>query len=263
MSSSTPATTRTIVARTAAIATIALVTLVVAGPTLTAWRPAGQASAAATNDPNGPVQGITVQGTGKVTLSPDLATIAIGVQAQGASAAKAQSSASAAMAKIIAAVKSKGIADADIATQWVSLDPQYDYNAGSTPPHLIGYAANQSLSVKVRKIENTGEVIDAAVGAGATQIGGISFSVTDPAGASAQARSAAIADALARAKSLAGAAGVTLGAAISISEVSAPVTTPYPYALGGAAVGAPSVPTPVQPGTTEVEVDVQVTFAIG
>jgi uncharacterized protein YggE len=250
-------------ARTGAIAVVALLALIVAGPLVSAWRPAGLAAAASSTDP---LKGVTVQGTGKVTLTPDLATIAVGVTAQGTSAGKAQDQASAAMARIIAAVKGLGVANADIASQWVSLQPQYDYSSsGSTPPRVIGFQVSQSLSVKVRKIETSGDVIDAAVGAGATDIGGISFSVSDPAGATAQARAAAIADALARAKALADAAGVSLGTAQSITEVSAPTTIPYPYAAdkGGLGSAAPGVPTPVQVGTTEVEVDVLVTFAIG
>jgi uncharacterized protein len=251
---------RRLVARTAAVASIAVLALVIVAPLVTSWRPSGVARAATPTDP---VHGITVQGTGKVTLTPDLATINVGVTFQGATAAKAQAGASAAMARIIAAVKSKGIADADLASQWVSLQPQYDYsNQGTVPPRVIGFQANQSLSIKVHKIETSGDVIDAAVGAGATDIGGISFSVSDPAAATAQARSAAITDAKARAKSLADAAAVSLGAAISITEVSSPSVIPYPY-LDKSAAGAPSNPTPIQVGTTEVEVDVQVTFAIG
>jgi uncharacterized protein YggE len=251
---------RRLVARTAAVASIAVLALVILAPLVTSWRPSGVARAATPTDP---VHGITVQGTGKITLTPDLGKINVGVTFQGATAAKAQGGASAAMARIIAAVKAKGIADADLASQWVSLQPQYDYsNSGTTPPRVIGFQANQSLSVKVHKIETSGDVIDAAVGAGATDVGGISFSVSDPAAATAQARTAAITDAKARAKSLADAAGVSLGAAISITEVSSPSVVPYPY-LDKAAVGAPSNPTPIQVGTTEVEVDVQVTFAIG
>jgi uncharacterized protein YggE len=252
--------TRRLIARTAAVASIAVLALVIVAPLVSSWRPSGVASAAAT--PTEPVHGVTVQGTGKITLTPDLATISVGVTSQGSSAAKAQGAASAAMAKIIAAVKAKGVADADLASQWVSLQPQYDYsNTGAVPPRVIGFQANQSLSIKVRKIETSGEVIDAAVGAGATNVGGINFSVSDPAAATAQARTAAITDALARAKALASAAGVTLGAAISITEVSTPSVVPYPFAATGT-IGVPSALTPVQVGTTEVEVDVQVTFAI-
>jgi uncharacterized protein YggE len=251
---------RRLVARTAAVASIAVLALVIIAPLVTSWRPSGVARGATPTDP---IHGITVQGTGKITLTPNLASINVGVTFQGATAAKAQGGASGAMARIIAAVKAKGVADADLASQWVSLQPQYDYtNQGTVPPRVIGFQANQSLSIKVHRIETSGDVIDAAVGAGATDIGGISFSVSDPAAATAQARTAAITDAKARARSLADAAGVSLGAAISITEVSSPSVVPYPY-LDKVAAGAPSNPTPVQVGTTEVEVDVQVTFAIG
>ncbi|HEV2006519.1 MAG TPA: SIMPL domain-containing protein [Candidatus Limnocylindrales bacterium] len=251
---------RRLVARTAAVASIAVLALVIVAPLVTSWRPSGVARA---TTPTDPIHGITVQGTGKITLTPNLASINVGVTFQGATAAKAQGGASAAMARIIAAIKAKGVAEADLASQWVSLQPQYDYSSsGTVPPRVIGFQANQSLSIKVHKIDTSGDVIDAAVGAGATDIGGISFSVSDPAAATAQARTAAITDAKARAKSLADAAGILLGAAISITEVSAPTVVPYPY-LDKAAVGAPTNPTPIQVGTTEVEVNVQVTFAIG
>jgi uncharacterized protein len=141
---------RRLLARTAAVASIAVLALVIVAPVVTSWRPSGVARAATPTDP---LHGVTVQGTGKVTLTPDLAMISVGVTSQGATAAKAQSGASAAMARIIAAVKAKGVADADLASQWVSLQPQYDYsNTGATPPRVIGFQANQSLSIKVRKI---------------------------------------------------------------------------------------------------------------
>lgn len=255
---------RSILARTAVIAAVALIVAVIVGPMLTGWRATGQMVAAPTaSDTAGSVKGITVVGTGKVTLKPDLATIVVGVQAQATTAAKAQSQASAATAKIIAAVKGQGVADADITSQWISLQPQYDYSAnGAAPPRVTGYLANQSLAVKVRQIDKAGPVIDAAVGAGANQVGGISFSVADPTGATAQARTAAMADAKQRAQSLAQGAGISLGAVVAVSEVASPSPTPIPYAAAVPAAGDISK-TPVQVGTTEVEVDVQVTFAIG
>lgn len=256
---------RSVLARTAVIAAIALAAIVAFGPTLAGRLTGGQANAVlAATDTSGPVKGITVAGTGKITITPDLATITVAVQAHAPTAAQAQSKASATMAKVIDAVEGQGVADADIATQWVSLEPQYAYSAnGSTPPKLTGYQANQSLSVKVRAIDKVGPVIDAAVGAGANQVSGIGFSVADPTDAATQARSAAIADAKARATELSNAAGVTLGAAISITEVSAPSPIPYAYDRAAVPAAGSMAPTPVQPGTTEIEVDVQVTFAIG
>ncbi|HEY8870567.1 MAG TPA: SIMPL domain-containing protein [Candidatus Limnocylindrales bacterium] len=252
------------IARTAAAAAIAVLAIVAVIPLLTSWRPVGQASAAPTaSDATGPTKGITVEGVGRVTVSPDLAAITAGVQADGSTAAAAQSRASAAMAKIIAAEKALGVVDKDLATQWVALQPQYQYSqSGSTPPKVIGYQASQTLSIKVRHLEKAGGVIDAAVGAGANQIGGISFSVSDATAASAQARTAAVTDARARAQALASAASVTLGSAIAISEVTSPAPTPIPYADTSKAAGV-SAPTPIQPGTTDVEVVVQITFATG
>jgi uncharacterized protein YggE len=250
--------------RTTAAAAVSVLAIVALVPLLSSWRPAGQASAAPTaSDAAGLPRGITVQGVGRINVSPDLATITAGVQADGSTAAAAQSRASVAMAKIIAAEKALGIAEKDLATQWVSLQPQYQYNqSGSTPPKVIGYQASQTLSIKVRNLDKAGGVIDAAVNAGANQIGGISFSIADATSASAQARTAAVADARARAQALASAAGVILGTAVAISEVSSPAPTPIPYADTSKAAGV-SAQTPIQPGTTDVEVVVQVTFATG
>jgi len=163
------------------------------------------------------------------------------------------------MTKVIAAIKKLGIADADLVTQSVSLNPTYDYSNGASP-RLTGYSATQSLSVKVRDLTKVGDVIDAAVAAGANQVGGVSFSVADPAAATEQARTAAVADAKKRAETLAQAAGVTLGSPISITETSAPTPTPIYY--GTDAAGAPAVKTPVEVGTTDVTVQVQVVYSI-
>jgi uncharacterized protein len=248
---------RSLLARTAVVAAVGLLVIVIAGP-LSAWRPGGPAQAAVP-DTTSTVHGITVQGTGKVSLTPDLATLSIGIQAQGSTAAKTQSAASAAMTKVIAAVKAKGIAQKDLATAWLSLGPQYDYSGGSTLPRIIGYQATQSLSITVRKIDDTGPIIDAAVSAGANTVSGITFSVADPVAATAQARTAAITDAKARAAALASAAGVSVGSPLSITETSAPAPTPYVY--DKAAVSG-IIATPIQLGTTDIEVDVVVTFAI-
>ena len=189
--------------RTVLIAAIGAVVLALSALNLGAWQSIARGTTTTlpvTTASGAPSTGITVQGVGKITLTPDLATISVGIQSQAASAKAAQSAASAAMTRIIAAVKKAGVADADMTSQWVSLQPQYAYASGGTiPPRVTGYQANQALSVKVRHIETTGAVIDAAVAAGATEIGGISFSVSDPTAATAQARTAAIADAKTRA----------------------------------------------------------------
>lgn len=255
---------RSTFARTVLIGAIGLAILALSALNLGAWQSIARATTTTvpmTTTSGAPVTGITVQGVGKITLTPDLATISIGVQSQASTAANAQSAASAAMTKIIAAVKKAGVAEIDMKSQWVSLNPQYSYDrTGSTAPRVTGYQANQALAVKVRRIETTGAVIDAAVAAGATQVSGISFSVADPTAATAQARTAAIADAKKRATALAQAAGVSLGALITVTEVSAPAPVPYMSADLRTVAGTA---TPVQVGTTDLEVDVTATYAIG
>ena len=254
--------TRSALLRVAALGTVAILGIVILVPALGGSpRAAAQVITTGTSGSGTGPQGITVAGSGIVIATPDEATLSLGVQTQAATAAAAQQDASAAMTKIIAAVKAAGLAGADLATQWISLQPQVDYGpTGNGASKVTGYQASQSLQVTVRHLDQTGAIIDAAVSAGANQVGGVSFSLADPSTATAKARAAAVADAQQRARTLAQAAGVTLGAPVSISEVSAP--SPIPFAAAAPAGGA-QVSTPVQAGTTQVEVDVQVTFAIG
>ncbi len=256
---------RSVFARSVLVAAIGLAALALVALNLSAWQSVARATTTTvpvtTNSSGAPTTGITVQGVGRITLTPDLATLSVGIQSQAPTAVAAQSQASATMTKIIAAVKKAGVAEKDMTSQWVSLQPQYAYSSGgTTPPRVTGYQANQNLSVKVRDIKTSGAVIDAAVSAGATQVGGISFSVSDPTAATAQARDAAMADAKKRATALAQAAGVSLGSVIFITEVSAPAPVPY---MTGDLRAAADAATPIQAGTTDLEVDVQVTFAIG
>lgn len=249
---------RSALIRLAAVGATALVAAALVIGNLGPWQPEARGASPAPNaDTSG---GITVSGLGTVTLTPDLATIVIGVQSQASTAAKAQSAASKAMNRVIAAMGAQGIADVDMKTQWVSLQPQYNYGTNSSARTITGYRATQSLSIKVRKIDTTGAVIDAAVAAGATQVSGIGFSVADQSAATAQARTAAMNDARQRAEALAKAAGVTLGALRSVTEA---VSSPPVRYYGISDLAAPEASTTVQPGTTDVNVSVQATFAIG
>ncbi|HTS14905.1 MAG TPA: SIMPL domain-containing protein [Candidatus Sulfotelmatobacter sp.] len=251
--------TRSLLARTLVIATVAVFAIVVGIPaTVGSLRTPGVVAAASGD----PTHGITVQGTAIVSLKPDLATVSLGVQAQASTASAAQSGANKAMAAVIAAVKGQGVADADLATQGIDLNPTYGDQTVSGTPRVTGYQASESLSVKVRDIDKVGPVLDAGVNAGATSVGGISFSLADPTAATAQARQMAVKDAHDRAQALATAAGVTLGAPISITEESA--TQPPIYYATGAAVAPDKsyVATPVQTGTTDVTVTVDIVYSI-
>ena len=249
--------TRSLLARTLVIAAVASFAILGGIPALLGGLRSPGVVAAASGDPT---HGITVQGTAIISLKPDMATLSLGVDAQASSAALAQSNASKAMAAVIDAVKKQGVADADLATQGINLSPMYGNQTPNGSPRVTGYEANQSLSVKVHDLDKVGPIIDAGVAAGATSVGGVSFSLADPTAATNQARQMAVTDAHNRAQALATAAGVTLGAPISITEQAA-TQPPVFYAAAVPAAGAVAE-TPVQPGTTDVTVTVEVVYQI-
>jgi uncharacterized protein YggE len=126
---------------------------------------------------------------------------------------------------------------------------------------MTGYGASQRLSVRVRAVDELGRVIDRAIAAGATVVDEVSLELADPGAATAQARELAVADARSRAEALAAAAGVTLGKAVAIME-GPRAGEPRPFAKARAELMSVAADTPVAAGTTEVVVEVEVTFAI-
>ena len=206
---------------------------------------------------------ITVAGVGTVVTAPDVADIRLGVTFTRPTVKAARADAAAAMTKVIAALKALGIADKDIQTTGVSLQPAYDYSANANPPRITGYSLSNGVAVTVRDLDKAGDAIDNSLAAGATTLDGVSFRVDDPAKAQQQARTDAMKQARAHADTLAAAAGVTISGVASISETSSP--TPYPMFYGAAAGSAPvkDVATPLQPGTTDVTISVAVVYLIG
>jgi uncharacterized protein len=196
---------------------------------------------------------ITVHGTGIVTSVPTSAAFTFGVSANGATAAGALTANGRQMNKVIAALKAKGIAAADIQTAELSVNA----NRNPTGTRIIGYTATNSVTALVKRIADAGPVIDTAVAAGANELSGPTLSSTDQQALSRQALHAAVADARARASVIARAAGVGLGRVLSVSE---PTSTPIPFASADAGRAAA---TPVEAGTVQTEADVTVTFAIG
>lgn len=201
--------------------------------------------------------GISVRGSGTVSRMPDQATLTIGVDAIAGAAGEAQAAASARMTAVLAALREAGVAPTDVVTGQVTLGPRYDYT-GETP-RLTGYQASQTLLVRARGREDLGNVIDRAVGAGATTVQDVRLGIAEMAGAEDEARTLAIADARRKAAVLAGAAGVTLGNATLISEEVAGM--PVPVAFKAASMGA-DASTPVAAGSTDITMSVLVTFAI-
>lgn len=205
---------------------------------------------------------INVNGVGRVRITPDVADVQIGVTFQAKEAKEAADLAANAMDAVVVALIEAGVAEADIQTTQLSLNPVYDWD--DNPPQIEGWEASNMVNVTVRDVTAVGDVVDAATSAGATNIGGITFRVDDPAEAEAQARSAAVADAQARADQLAGDAAVNIVGVISITEVS--FNPPQPIFFDersfAAAEGMDMAATPVLAGQVEVSVSVSIEYEI-
>jgi hypothetical protein len=203
---------------------------------------------------------ISVTGTGRVTVTPDMATVVLGVIERADSAKVAQENAAQKMAAVVDSVKKNGVAEKDIQTVNVSLNPVYDYSDNTQK--LIAYEANQQIAIKVRTLADTGSIIDEAVQAGASYVGSITLSLDDTTGPVKEARSLAVNDAKAKADQLASAAGVRVVSVMTISENSTIPPVPVVYRDGGGAMAAEKAITPIEAGTQEITVDVSVVYEI-
>ncbi len=186
--------------------------------------PAGFAVAADEAKPMSPTISITSSGT--AAAKPDQAAITVGVTntAQTAKAALAANAAS--MQPVVTALKASGIEPRDIQTSNFNLQPAYEYFQDGKPPKLTGYQVSNTVSIRLRKIEKLGEILDKVVGEGSNQISGVQFIVSKADELRDDARKAAVANATRIAKTYAAAAGVQLGAVISISEPTANSDSP-------------------------------------
>ena len=160
---------------------------------------------------------ISLTGHGESRMAPDMAVVSAGVASEAATAAEALKANTEAMNKVMAALKSAGIAERDIQTSNFSVQPRYDYGNNSQP-RLTGYVVSNTVTVSVRKMDSLGALLDQLVQSGSNQINGVSFDVTDPQAALDEARKLALADATRKAKLYAEAAGVTLGPIMSVAE---------------------------------------------
>lgn len=203
---------------------------------------------------------IVVGGTGRIAVEPDVADLQLGVSIARPSVDAARADAAAAMTAILAAVRGAGIADRDIRTTLVSVQPRYDYRDGK-PPVLTGYDLSNSVLVTVRDLATLGAVIDGSLQAGATSMDSLSFRLDDSSEAERAARLAAVAQARSRADVLAEAAGVEIVGVSDIVEGGGPGPG-YPQPKAARMMLADSA-TPVQAGTTEVSVSVTVTYRLG
>lgn len=199
---------------------------------------------------------ISVTGTGIVEAAPDMATLMIGVTTQGATAAEALAENSKATEAVIARLTASGAEARDMQTSNLSINPNWTGYDSSTPT-IAGYVASNMLTVRVRALDTTGAILDAAVADGANTLNGMTFGLADPEPAYNEARKEAVADARAKAELLAMAAGVKLGQVVSISDAGA-MTDPAPMYRDAVA----AAPVPVQGGELGLIANVAVTWQI-
>lgn len=206
---------------------------------------------------------ISVTGEGQQSIRPDMALLTFSVMRQAETAREALTANNEAMAQVIAALKADGIEDRDLQTAGIQINPRYEYPTrpdGGQRQVMVGYEVTNTLSVRVRDIQNTGAILDKVVSLGVNQGGGISFTNADPAAAVETARRKAVEDAIAKARTLAEAAGVRLGPILDISEMSSrPQPVPY-LATKMRAEAADAVP--VEAGENSYRVEVTMSFGI-
>jgi uncharacterized protein len=203
-----------------------------------------------------PPAAISVTGEATVSVAPDLAQIDGGVASDAKTAREASEANNAAMGKVLLALKGAGIEAKDIQTSRLSLQPQGAPNR-SGPSAIVGYRASNRVTIQVRDVTKVASVIDTLVGAGANDIGGINFMVSQASKLLDQAREQAVADARRKAGIYAKAAGVTLGAPLSISEEGSPGPMPFRKMSAGMVAAAP-----VAQGEETLAVTVSVSWAI-
>jgi uncharacterized protein YggE len=200
---------------------------------------------------------ISVTGEATVSVPPDQAQIDAGVATEAKTAREASDTNNAAMGKVLLALKGAGIEERDYQTSRLSLQPESAPNRTAGPATIIGYRASNRVTIRLRDVSKVASVIDMLVGAGANDIGGINFTVSQASKLLDDAREQAIADARRKAEIYAKAAGVTLGAPLSISEGGMPVPIPYRRMAAGMAAAAP-----VAQGEETLQVTVAVSWAI-
>ncbi|HEY4689155.1 MAG TPA: SIMPL domain-containing protein [Anaerolineae bacterium] len=204
---------------------------------------------------------ITVVGAGSASAVPDVATAQIGVDTQSASPEEATRLNDEKLAAILEALQTAGIDAQDIQTTYYSLYAEQRYDPGTNQPTgEFTYRVSSGLSVKIRDLAKVGSILSDVVKAGANNISGVSFSIEETQVLEATAREKAVADAKARAESLAQLNGVELGEVAAISEVITGIPGPIVYER--AALGLGGGGAPIQPGQLEVTMQVQVSFAI-
>lgn len=207
--------------------------------------------------------GLSVSAEGEVYVTPDVAMLNLGIEAEGKTVGEAQAQAAGAMEAVMAALSQAGVADRDIQTSRYSIEAVRKWDKDTEDYILTGYRVTNIVTVKIRKLDQTGQVIDDVTRAGGdlTRVDSIGFMVEDPVPYQEQAREEAVDRALAKAGQLTDFSGVTLGDLLYMTESSGYVVPIYrgdvaPSAPGGGAI------TPVSPGQQKITVTVTMVFSL-
>jgi len=205
--------------------------------------------------PAGPVVELSIHES--IEAAPDQVTIGAGVTTTEPTATAAMRRNAEEMTKVIARIKALGIAENDIQTTGVALGPRYDYQNGG--PVFRGYQANNRVNIILRKIEDTGRVLDALVEAGATDIGGPTFAIADDTALKEQARKAAVARGAAQARAYAAMLGY---ADVRVLAVSENIAGSVPFYAAAKVVALEATATPIQPGMVGTDVNLTITYEL-
>ncbi|GHE04325.1 hypothetical protein GCM10008024_31120 [Allgaiera indica] len=219
---------------------------------------AGTPTQAETASVAGPAR-ITVTGRAEVSAAPDMAVVTLGVTTEAKTAAQAMAENSRGLDRVFAALKTAGVAARDMQTSGLSLGPRWARPTEGAAQRVVGFTAANGVTVRVRKLDALGGVLDALVRAGANTINGLQFSVSNPGPLQDAVRAQAVKDAHRKAALMAEAAGAKLGRVLSISE-NGGGPRPLPMLRMAAPAGASTVP--VSGGEVGFSADVTVTYAL-
>jgi uncharacterized protein len=204
---------------------------------------------------------VTVAGVGRVEREPDIARATFAVEATRETAADARGVTAEAAEAVIKAVRKAGVADGDLRTASIDVNPAWEQRDNQMV--RTGFTVTNRIGVAIRDLESVGKVIDAALGAGATGLDGVSFGLSDSTLAASEARTLAVQDARARALTLAKAADAKLGQLVDLTEGASEAPGPRPQMRMMAVMAANDAATPVLPGRVEVSVSVVATWELG
>ena len=204
---------------------------------------------------------LAVAAQAEARRTPDIANVSAGVVTQAADANAAMRENAAQMAKVVAAIRAAGVAERDVQTAGVNLNPQYRY-AENQPPVITGYQASNTVNVVVRDIAKLGRILDALVATGANQVNGPTFDIDKKDPVYDEARRAALDKARQRADMYAQALGLRVRRIVSIDETGG-MGIPRPVPMMAMAKMERDVATPISPGENVLSVNLDVVFELG